>query len=270
MRTPEMQALARRIWSHASHTHIGDLAWQHNQHTGTAWPTRVWRDGDKIIAWARGDGELLVDPAYPAAADDAVAYLGGVPVEVLDAETHVIAALERAGYVRDDGPYHSVYMSRTLDDLPEPVVPPGFTVHPATDVELRVDAHRAAWHPSKVTVASYKQVMAAWPYRRDLDWVVEAPDGRYAAYCLIWLDETNAVGELEPVGTDPAYRRQGLATAACLAALHRLRDLGAREAVVYPVANHPNGAIHLYEHLGFTPYGRTLRFTAPAGSGGSG
>lgn len=261
-----MQSLARRIWSHASHCHIGDLAWQHNEHVDKALPTRVWRDGETVIAWARADGELLVDPAYPA--DEAVAWLRGVPVEVLDAETHVIAALERAGYVRDDGPHHAVYMSRALDGLPEPVVPPGFSVHPAMDVERRVAVHRAAWHPSKVTVESYKHVMAAWPYRRDLDWVVEAPDGRYAAYCLIWLDDANAVGELEPVGTDPDFRRQGLATAACLAAMHALRNLGAREAVVYPVANHPGGAIHLYEQLGFTPYARTLRFTVPGASGG--
>jgi ribosomal protein S18 acetylase RimI-like enzyme len=256
-----MQELAQRIWSHSSHCHVGDLAWQHNEHVGTSWPTKLWRDSDRVVAWGRGDGSLLVDPAHPA--DEAVAWLAGVPVEVLDRETHVIAALTRAGYVREDGPYHAVYMSRTLDDLPDPALPKGFTVHPSDDVERRVAVHRAAWHPSKVTIASYRDVMAAWPYRQDLDLVVEAPDGRYAAYCLAWLDSSNGVGELEPVGTDPEFRRQGLASAACLAAMHALRAAGAREAVVYPVANHPNGAIHLYEHLGFIPYARTVRYVKP-------
>ncbi len=253
-----MQELARRLWSHDSHCHIGDLAWQH--HVGSSVNGMVWRRDGQVVAWVGADG-LLVDPAFPA--DEVVAMLAGRPVEVLDRETHVIEALTRAGYVREDGPYHAVYMSRTLDDLPDPVLPAGFTAHPSTDVERRVAVHRAAWHPSRVTVARYRDVMAAWPYDPELDWVVEAPDGRYAAYCLVWPDAENGVGELEPVGTDPAFRRQGLASAACLAAMHALRDKGAREAVVYPVANHPNGAIHLYEHLGFKPYARTVRYVKP-------
>ena len=49
----------------------------------------------------------------------------------------------------------------------------------------------------------------AWPYRSDLDCVVEAPDGTFAAYVLCWYDEDNGVGEFEPVGTHPDYRRRG-------------------------------------------------------------
>ncbi len=82
--------------------------------------------------------------------------------------------------------------------------------------------------------------MAAWPYRADLDWIVEAPDGRFVANCLIWLDERNGVGELEPVGTDPQFRRKGLGRAVCLAAMHALRQAGGRQGFVYPVQGHPN------------------------------
>ncbi|MFG1639394.1 GNAT family N-acetyltransferase [Amycolatopsis sp. NPDC049252] len=71
-----------------------------------------------------------------------------------------------------------------------------------------------------MTEASYRNVMTAWPYCGRLDWAVEAPDGRIAAQCLIWLEEHNAVGELEPVGTLPEFRRKGLARSVCLAALH--------------------------------------------------
>ena len=54
-------------------------------------------------------------------------------------------------------------------------------------------------------VETYAEMTQAWPYRADLDCVVEAPDGRLAAYCLAWLDEANAAGELEPVGTHPEF-----------------------------------------------------------------
>ena len=53
-------------------------------------------------------------------------------------------------------------------------------------------------------------MMNAWPYRHDLDQVVEAPDGALVAFALGWLDEVNRVGELEPVGTDPRHARRGL------------------------------------------------------------
>jgi hypothetical protein len=60
---------------------------------------------------------------------------------------------------------------------------------------------------SEMTRESYQVVMCTWPYRHDLDQVVEAPDGRLAAFALGWLDAANRVGELEPVGTDPRCAR---------------------------------------------------------------
>ena len=52
-----------------------------------------------------------------------------------------------------------------------------------------------------MTTEGYAAAAAAWPYRPELDWVVEAPDGSFAASCLVWLDEENGVALLEPVGT---------------------------------------------------------------------
>ena len=107
----------------------------------------------------------------------------------------------------------------------------------------------------------YASVRAAWPYRQDLDCVVEAPDGSIAAYALAWLDEANGVGELEPVGTHEAHQRRGLGRAVNLFALQRLRDAGATLALVacrgdaaYPIPR------RLYESVGFREQYRTLAF----------
>ena len=100
--------------------------------------------------------------------------------------------------------------------------------------------------------------MSAWPYRPELDWVIEAPDGRFVSSCLIWLDGANRVGELEPVGTDPASWRKGFGAAVCRAALSALRDAhGAETAIVYAyqVPGMPP-AIALYESLGFKTHAR--------------
>jgi ribosomal protein S18 acetylase RimI-like enzyme len=266
-----MQRLAQRIWSPASHCHIGDLAWQRNQHGDLGWPTKLWSDGGETVAWGwfdtSGSLALLVDPARPELAGEVLDWAfrtrSEFTVTVLDAELHVIAALEQRGFLEEPGV--SSFQSRALDDLPEPELPSGYRVHAVgqPDFARRVAVHRAAWHPSKVTEDTYRTVMAAWPYRADLDWVAEAPDGRFAAYCLIWLDDHNKVGELEPVGTDPSFRGQGLGRAVCLAAMHALRRAGATTAIVYPVTfNH--AAMALYRSLGFREYAKTVTYSTPA------
>ncbi len=151
--------------------------------------------------------------------------------------------------------------------MPEPVVPDGFTLRHMRgpeDVERRAAVHRSAFHPSRVTAESYANVMATWPYRPDLDWVVEAPDGRFAASCLVWWDAHNKVGELEPVGADQDFRRMGLASAACRAAMRAVRDLGADYAMVcsHDGPGH-EPARNLYPSLGFVDRSQTVRYTRP-------
>ena len=89
---------------------------------------------------------------------------------------------------------------------------------------------------------------AQWPYRETLDCVVEAPDGRFAAYCQCWPDDENRVGEFEPVGVREEFRRCGLGAAVCTFALQRLHAEGIRQAIVY-CATEP--ACELYQSLGF-------------------
>jgi ribosomal protein S18 acetylase RimI-like enzyme len=112
------------------------------------------------------------------------------------------------------------------------------------------------WAPSRVTVESFANVQAAWPYRADLDCIVETAAGSFAAYCLAWLDPENRVGELEPVGTHPDHRRRGLASAVCRFTHHRLRKEGAEVAIVYSLAG--SDATALYESIGMREHARSL------------
>lgn len=146
----------------------------------------------------------------------------------------------------------------------------------AFDLERRVHAHRRAWdrisgHESDVldsaeaarkladTIELRRPLYETWPYRRDLDWIIEAPDGRWVANCIMWYDEINRVGTLEPVGTDADFRRQGFGAAVCLAALHAVKLAGAIEARVgargdaaYPVPR------QVYRSIGYRPLVRDL------------
>ncbi|MFF3437868.1 GNAT family N-acetyltransferase [Streptosporangium sp. NPDC002721] len=273
-----MQGLVQATWGPSTRPHVGGLAWSRFQHVGreAEWPTALWeRDGDTLAwGWAMPPGELemYVHPERPELADEVLDWFGGVAgggefgVTILEGERRLAAALSRHGYRREpaDAPFLS-HMSRDLRDLPEPEVPPGFVVRHVRgeeDVPERVAVHRSAFAPSSVTEESYRNVMGAWPYRRELDCVVEAPDGRAVSYCLIWLDDANGVGELEPVGTHRDFRRMGLARAASLYALHRLREAGATGAVVRPRgdAGYPV-PVRLYEALGFRAHDRTVRYS---------
>ena len=121
------------------------------------------------------------------------------------------------------------FLARDLPEAPElPMLPEGFryrTVEPG-DFAERVAIHRDVWAPSRVTESSFANVQASWPYRASLDCVVEAPDGRFAAYCLLWPDDENRVGELEPVGVREEFRRRGLGAAVCTFALGRWHEEG--------------------------------------------
>jgi hypothetical protein len=78
-------------------------------------------------------------------------------VTVLDAETHVIGALERHGYRCEDNPYFLSYHSRELDNLTDPSPPKGFVARPIRgeeDLARRVAVHRAGWRsPSRLGIA---------------------------------------------------------------------------------------------------------------------
>lgn len=272
-----MQATAQRIWSPRSRWHVGDLAWGRFMHTGREheWPTALWSDdGGEVLAWGwaelPGHLELLVDPAHPELAGEVVAWFDEVAqtdsrtATTLNTEAHLAAALAAAGYrPQEDGPFFTHCWTSLDGDLPSPAVPQGFSLRHVTDgdADRRAGVHQAAFSPSRVSGESYGNVMNSWPYRTDLDWVVEAPSGDFVAFALAWLDEKNRVGELEPVGADPAYRRLGLARAASLAALHALKAAGANSAVVYPRGDdaYPVPA-QLYSGLGFKPQARTVTY----------
>ncbi|MGI5171356.1 GNAT family N-acetyltransferase [Spirillospora sp. CA-253888] len=271
-----MQALAQRVWSPASPHHVGDLAWGRFMYTARQadWPIALWESEGEVVAWAWAhlpdDLRLQVAPEHPGLLVEILSWFdepaGGGPRQIspLDAQTDLCDALVRHGYEPQDRAPFFTYHWHDLRDLPDPVLPEGFTaraVRGEEDLDRRVAVHRAAWNSTRVTPESYRAVMAAWPYRRRLDWVVEAPDGRFGANCLVWYDDLHRVGLIEPVGTRPEYRRLGLARAVCVAALRALAGAGGERAIVYPRgdADYPVPQM-LYRSIGFRPYGRTRTY----------
>ncbi len=80
--------------------------------------------------------------------------------------------------------------------------------------------------------------------------VVVAPDGRFAAFLVYWLDPASRSGLFEPVGCHREYQRRGLATALMVEGLRRMVAAGMRSAIVKHNSDNPAAAA-LYRSVGF-------------------
>jgi ribosomal protein S18 acetylase RimI-like enzyme len=263
-----MQQLAldqRRLLRDRAPWHIGDVAWGLRQHEGREdkWTIRLWHEGDRVVAWSwlkgdRGLLELDVHPEHLHLLDEILDVPEAASAVAFADDEHARAALARHGFTN---PGHALHLNvRELADAPEPPrLPDGFRYRTVDSADLaeRVAIHRDVWEPSRVTETSYATVMTAWPYRSSLDCVVEAPDGRFAAYVLVWPDDENGVGLFEPVGTRAEFRRRGLGAAVCTFALQRLYDEGLRHAVVMCESEPACG---LYESVGFRRQGTLVAY----------
>jgi hypothetical protein len=271
-----LQLFAQRIWSLDSRWHLGDLAWNLGQvpDGNPEWPMALWWAGGDAVAWGwmtlPDKLALMVDPAHPHLTDEVLDWAGGVTagpltVTVLDTEKHLVETLERRGYTADLGGRFFLAHSRDLADLPPmPQLPAGFTVRPVrddADLARHAALHREVWQRSALADEGFRAMTSGWPYRMDFDVVVEAPDGRFVAYCLGWYDEVNRVGEFEPVGTVAEFRRLGLSRAAGVAVLRAFQEAGGEMALVYPRGDdeYPIPK-QVYGALGFRPHARTVRY----------
>jgi ribosomal protein S18 acetylase RimI-like enzyme len=278
-----MQSLQQELWALEGPrvlAHVGDLAWWSTMHTGreAEWKRQLWLDGDRCVAWswlklpATMDYEVHREHRGGRVHHDLLDWFeanaaaeGPLSTFAMEDDHEWIAVLEAKGYTHSE-PYDSYgYHVQDLDgSLQDPEVPENFTLRTVRgegDLHERVEVHRTVWAPSRVSEESFRNVMSVWPYRADLDCVLEGPDGTFAAYVLCWYDEQNAVGEFEPVGTHPDHRRRGFGAAVCRYALRRLQEEGARRAIVYAGGRAEDaGARALYESVGFRCHARVVEF----------
>ncbi len=139
------------------------------------------------------------------------------------------AARDR-GFVKGEKPVLE-YMEFDLDDIPEPMLPNGYrfvSMAENNDLEKRRRITGLSFRhldPNDwPTVFSYEELQKAPDYRKELDLVVERPDGEWVSCTIAWLDEVNRRGTIEPLGSI----QLGMGREVALEGLRRLKALGAQ------------------------------------------
>ncbi len=150
-----------------------------------------------------------------------------------------------------------VFMERSAGlPIREFRLPPGFTIRPlqgTTEVPGYVDLHRKVFESTSMTVEWRLRTLHQPGYRPDLDLVAVAPDGRLAAFCLAWFRQLpggRSVGQIEPLGCHPDFRRYALGRLVLVDAIRRLQAAGA-SSIFVETDNYRSTAFALYESLGF-------------------
>jgi mycothiol synthase len=157
--------------------------------------------------------------------------------------------------------YHM--MRKNLDDLPAAPMPRGLEVRPA-----RPEHYRAIWKAAEEAFRDHWGAVherpeawyQEWLGSRTFDpslWQVAWVGDQVAGMVLSFIDaEENARygrkrGHTEDVSVRRPWRRRGLARALLVRSFRVLRERGMEEAALGVDTENPNGALRLYESVGF-------------------
>ena len=158
-----------------------------------------------------------------------------------------------------------------LDDIPDAPLPDGIEIRPVLEDQWRTilaaenEAFRDHWGHREMGESDFKATFG----RAELDtslWVV-AWDGDQVAGVVqnwIWPEENERLGVkrgwLEHISVRRPWRRRGLARAITAASLVKYREVGLEEAMLGVDSENPNGALGLYEGLGFVQASRAAAY----------
>jgi len=217
----------------------------------------IWEDDGQIIAVVHYEGKMGVnyvqlDPRYPNLKREILEYAAthmvgelkagkGIYVFVDDRDSDFGVIAAELGF--EPRPEHAEPMSRYIvpeaEMFPEIRLPEGFRLQSLAD-EFDVEKvhrvmHRGFNHqgePPANELEDRRRKLSVAGYRRDLTVVAVAPDGNYASYCGMWPVPGSTACYIEPVATDPDYRRMGLGMACVLESIRRCAQEGATVAYV--------------------------------------
>jgi GNAT superfamily N-acetyltransferase len=218
----------------------------------------IWEDDGKIVAvthyeWHLGEVFFQFHPGYrflmQEMLDYAECHLFGtskdgkrfVQAFINDYDCDSQSLIQSKGYKKVEDGTRPMHKFVVPNPFPEITLPEGFLLKSLADDPNWEKVHRVLWRgfdhagepPAGNDELESRRKMFNTPNgRRDLKIIVEAPNGDFVSFCGMFYEPTGKFAYVEPVATDPDYRRLGLGKAAVLEGIRRCAALGATLAFV--------------------------------------
>ena len=208
----------------------------------------------------QGIGQALLERA-----EDRARSLGGAALEVYapPEDEQTLNWLKKRGFTLG-GAYRSLTVE--LDEVPNPSLPPGFTLHSYDDIwdetvlaRAIEQGHDGLFGHNAVTEAGLETLLEAFDFENIL-LLFDAKD-EAAGYCKFAPLEEGE-GYLDAPGVVPEHRHPNLYRALVTAALQQLQVQGV-DAVTLESWGDSDEVIAAYETLGFAVEHTLLGFTKP-------
>jgi GNAT superfamily N-acetyltransferase len=219
----------------------------------------IWEDAGEIVAVAHyesrlGEAFFQFHPGYRHLRQEMLAYaeenLVGVSqkdgrkylhVFVNDKDDEFLSLIKARGYEKKADWNRPLAEYVIHEPFPAITLPKGFRLTSLAEECDWGKVHHALWHgfdhegepPNGADELESRRKMFDTPKaRRDLKIAAVAPDGNFVSFCGMFYEASNRYAYVEPVATDPDYRRMGLGKAAVLEGIRRCGELGATVAYV--------------------------------------
>ena len=231
----------------------------------------IWEENGRPVAIATydcslGGAYLLAEAGYENLREEMLLYAKGslckdgqFKVLVLDGDMHMQEVASRNGFHATKGRECTAVYPIDVNKISY-TLPQGFRL---TDMEESYDIYKygkALWKgfnhelkgegefsPTDEEVQAGHAEFERPNVNMSLKIAAVAPNGDFVSYCGMWQDDASASALVEPVATDPEYRKLGLGRAVVLEAVRRCGMLGAKRAFV-------GSSQQFYYSIGFRPY----------------
>jgi ribosomal protein S18 acetylase RimI-like enzyme len=172
---------------------------------------------------------------------------------------------------------YGIAMSRPLDKIPQDDLPDGIEVRPAVEADFRkiwdasIEAFRDHWGFSQPTEEDYQAYLGSKYFQPEL-WQVAWHGDRVVSSVLNFVDTdynhkfNKKRGWTEQIATDRNYRRRGIAKALIVRSMHLHKQKGMTEVALGVDTENPNGALQLYESLGYKKEKTWITYRKPIAS----
>jgi len=226
----------------------------------------IWEDEGKIVALATyeltlGEVFVCVDFDYDFLKQDILRYAkynlsceDDLKVIISDSDVNFQSLASKSGF-RPTQVKQNVSMIEISDEI-KYKLPDGFRVISMADDWDFLQYNRVMWRgfdhdgeaPQDEDEIQWRKTMLSSPHlKSEIIIAIVAPNGNYVSHCGLWYNPGDTYSYVEPVSTDPEYRKMGLGKAVVYEALLRAKQLGAKEAYVV-------SSQQFYYNIGFKPF----------------